>query len=171
MTVNRSDNESLSSQMSVPHDEGFKVEKSIIVRRDAAELYGFWRIFENLPRFMNHLKAVTTNGKRSHWVAKGPLGKSVEWDAEIINEIPDKLIGWRSLDGADVPNAGSVHFTPLNSGNGTEVRVVLKYAPPAGKLGALVAALFGENPEQQLEDDLARFKDVMETGQVSAGHK
>ena len=101
-------------------------------------------------------------------MAKAPLGKTVEWDAEIINEVQDKLIGWRSLEGADVPNAGSVHFTPLNSGNGTEVRVVLKYAPPAGKLGALVAALFGENPEQQLTDDLARFKDVMETGQVSA---
>jgi uncharacterized membrane protein len=169
MTVDRSDNESLSSQMSVPHDEGFKIEKSVIVRRPAAELYQFWRNFENLPRFMNHLKSVSANGQRSHWVARGPLGKGVEWDAEIINEIPAEVIGWRSLDGADVPNAGSVHFKELNSSSGTEVRVVMKYSPPAGAVGALVAALFGENPEQQLNDDLSRFKEVMETGQVSSG--
>ena len=161
---------SLSKQMSVPHDEGFRVIKSVIIRRSPEELYRFWRNFENLPQFMNHLKSVTAQGdKRSHWVVKGPAGTDVEWNAEIINENPNVLIAWRSLDSADVPNAGSVHFERLNSPDITEVRVELKYAPPAGTLGKLVASLFGENPEKQLEEDLNRFKDVMEKGQVSYG--
>ena len=164
--------ESLSNQLSVPHNKGFKIEKSIIVHRPVEELYRFWRNFENLPRFMNHLKSVRIiDNTHSHWVVKGPLGKDVEWDAEIINEIPNNTIGWRSVNGADVDNAGSVHFESLASSNGTNVRVVLKYAPPAGAVGVLVAAIFGENPEQQLNDDLNRFKQVMETGQVSSTKK
>lgn len=119
---------------------------------------------------MNHVKSVTVVDKaHSHWVVKGPAGRDVEWDAEIINEVPDHVIGWRSLDGSEIPNAGSVHFEQAAAPSGTEVRVVLKYAPPAGALGALVAAIFGENPSRQLENDLKRFKEVMETGQVSSG--
>jgi uncharacterized membrane protein len=170
MSQDSANKDSLSHQMSVPHDEGYKVEHSIVIERTPHDLYHFWRNFENLPRFMKHVKAVTvSDNTHSHWIVKGPAGKDVEWDAEIINEIADKLIGWRSLDGADVPNAGSVHFEQAASG--TEVRVVLKYAPPAGALGALVATLFGENPAQQLEDDLKRFKEVMETNTVSGGKK
>jgi uncharacterized membrane protein len=172
MPQNSSEKDSLSRQMSVPHDEGYKVEKSVIVERSPEVLYRFWRNFENLPRFMDHLKSVRVlDDIHSHWVVKGPAGRDVEWDAEIINEITNNLIGWRSLDGSDVPNAGSVHFEQTAAPSGTEVRVVLKYAPPAGALGALVAAIFGENPPKQLEDDLKRFKEVMETGQVSSGKK
>jgi uncharacterized membrane protein len=155
--------------VSVPAGRGVKVEKSVTINRPPEELYRFWRNFENLPRFMNHLGSVTTTGGgRSHWVAKAPAGGTVEWDAEIYNEKENELIAWRSLEGADVDNAGSVRFDPAPDGRGTIVRVALKYDPPAGKLGALVAKLFGEEPAQQIEEDLQRFKQVMETGEASA---
>ncbi len=172
MPQNNRKHESLSKQVSVPHDEGFKVEKDLMIKSSPEELYRFWRNFENLPRFMEHLKSVTVlDSLHSHWVVKGPLGRDVEWDAEIINEVPYELMGWRSLEGADVPNAGSVHFKSEPGSEVSEVRVILKYAPPAGVLGALVAAIFGENPDQQLEDDLSRFKEVMETGMVTSSKR
>lgn len=154
--------------VSVPATRGIRVEKSVTINKSPAELYQFWRRFENLPRFMNHLESVTTTGEgRSHWVAKAPAGTTVEWDAEVYNEKEGELIAWRSLDGADVDNAGSVRFEPASGGRGTTVRVTLRYDPPGGALGAGVARLFGENPEQQIEEDLRRFKQVMETGEIS----
>jgi uncharacterized membrane protein len=153
----------VSPVASVQRGEGIKVEKSVVVNRPVREVYRFWRNFENLPRFMDHLEAVTViDETRSHWVAKAPAGTRVEWDAVIHNEIEDELIAWRSLPGSDVSNAGSVHFTPLGDGSQTEVRVVLSYDPPAGKVGAAVAKLLGEEPSRQVEDDLRRFKQVME---------
>ena len=157
-----------SDNVSVAGDRGTKVEKSVTIDRPAAELYRFWRNFENLPRFMNHLESVHVTGeRRSHWVAKAPAGTSVEWDAEIYNEKEGEMIAWRTLEGADVASAGSVHFDEAPGGRGTVVRVVLKYDPPAGKLGALVARLFGENPEQQIDEDLRRFKQLIEAGDVT----
>jgi uncharacterized membrane protein len=162
----------VSRAASVPRGEGIKVEKSVLVSRSAQELYRFWRNFENLPRFMDHLESVTVlDENRSHWVAKAPAGTKVEWDAIIHNEIENQLIAWRSLPGADVDNAGSVHFTPSPGGPATEVRVVLSYDPPAGKLGAAVAKLFGEEPSKQVEDDLRRFKQVMEAAEVAGNSK
>lgn len=153
-----------SPVVSVPAERGVKVEESIVINnRTPQELYSFWRNFTNLPRFMDHLQSVTMQGStRSHWVAKAPAGTSVEWDAEIYNEKDSELIAWRSLPGSDVDNAGSVHFTP--AAGGTEVRVVLKYDPPGGVVGAAVAKLFGEAPSQQIREDLRRFKQLMETG-------
>ena len=153
-----------SENVSVPAERGTKVEKSVIVDRPAAELYRFWRNFENLPRFMNHLESVRVTGAdRSHWVAKAPAGTSVEWDAEVYNEKEGELIAWRTLEGSQVASAGSVRFESAEAaGGGTLVRVTLKYDPPGGKLGSLVARLFGENPEQQIEEDLQRFKEIME---------
>jgi uncharacterized membrane protein len=157
-----------SPVVSVPAERGIKVEESIVINsRTPGELYSFWRNFENLPRFMNHLESVTSSGNRSHWVAKAPAGTSVEWDAEVYNEKDGELIAWRSLEGSQVDNAGSVHFTAAPGGGGTEVRVVLKYDPPGGAIGAAVAKLFGEEPSQQIREDLRRFKQLMETG--SAG--
>ena len=154
--------------VSVPAGKGIKVEKSVEINRPPEELYRFWRNFENLPRFMNHLESVRVTGEgRSHWVAKAPAGKTVEWDAEINNEKENELIAWRSLEGADVDNAGSVRFEPSADGRSTTVRVTLKYDPPAGRLGSLIAKLFGEEPSQQIEEDLERFKQVMETGQAA----
>jgi uncharacterized membrane protein len=153
-----------SENVSVQGERGVKVEKSITIDRPAAELYGFWRNFDNLPRFMNHLESVRmTGGDRSHWVAKAPAGTTVEWDAEVYNEKENELIAWRTLEGSQVSSAGSVRFEAAPDG-GTNVRVSLKYDPPGGKLGAMVARLFGENPEQQIDEDLGRFKQMMEMG-------
>jgi uncharacterized membrane protein len=153
--------------VSVRGGAGIKVDKSILINKSPEELYGFWREVENLPRFMNHLESVRSiSGDRSHWVAKAPAGTTVEWDAEIYNEKENELIAWRSLENADVPNAGSVHFTPVAGGRETEVKVSLKYDPPGGIVGSAVARLFGENPEQQISEDLHRFKQVMETGEI-----
>lgn len=155
--------------VSVPHGKGAKIQKSVVINKPAADLYRCWRNFENLPSFMEHLESVKTlDGTRSHWKTKGPAGTSVEWDAEIINDIENELIGWRSLDNADIGNAGSVRFTPLADGNSTEVKVTLEYDPPAGALGVAFAKLFGEEPAQQVEDDLRRFKAFIEGGDAPA---
>jgi uncharacterized membrane protein len=157
----------VSPVASVQRGEGIKVEQSVTVNRPVEEVYRFWRNFENLPRFMDHLESVTViDETRSHWVAKGPVGAKVDWEAAIHNEIDNELIAWRSLPDSDVNNAGSVHFAPLGDGSSTEIRVVLSYEPPAGKLGATVAKLLGEEPSKQIEDDLRRFKQVMEAAEV-----
>ena len=154
-----------SSVTSVGRGEGVRVDESIVLNRPRSEVYRFWRNLENLPRFMDHLEAVTVlDEERSHWVAKGPAGTRVEWDAVIHNEIPNELLAWRSLEGSEVDNAGSVHFRPTETGD-TEVRVVLRYDPPAGRLGAAVARLFGEDPSRQVADDLRRLKQVVEAGE------
>ena len=151
---------------SVRRGGGVRVDESIVLNRPRGEVYRFWRNLENLPRFMDHLEAVTVvNDRRSHWTAKGPAGSRVEWDAEIHNEIPNELIAWRSLEGSEVDNAGSVRFMPTENGD-TEVRVVLRYAPPAGKLGAAVARLLGEDPSRQVADDLRRLRQVVEAGEA-----
>jgi uncharacterized membrane protein len=158
----------VSPVASVGGGQGIKVEQSVTINRPVVEVYRFWRNFENLPRFMDHLESVTViDETRSHWVAKGPAGTRIEWDAVIHNELDDELIAWRSLPGSEVNNAGSVHFTP--TAHGTEVRVVLSYEPPAGRVGAFVARLLGEEPSKQVEDDLRRFKQVMDSGDVMAG--
>jgi uncharacterized membrane protein len=141
---------------------GVIVESEVTVNRPASELYTFWRTLENLPRVMEHLQSVTVlDERRSRWVATGPLGTTVEWEAEIINEVPGKVIGWRSIEGSTVVTAGSVNFD--EEGQGTKVRVRLQYDPPGGKLGAWVAWAFGEEPSVQVDRDLRRFKELMET--------
>ncbi len=141
--------------------------KAITVNRPADELYRFWHNFENLPRFMEHLESVRVTGNgRSHWTAKAPAGATVEWDAEIVEDRPNEVIAWRSVDNADVYNAGVVRFERAPGGRGTEVRVEMEYRPPAGALGATVARLFGEEPTQQVGDALRQFKQVVETGEV-----
>src|SRR5262249_43303222 len=121
----------------------------------------------NLPRFMKHLESVQVKGeRRSRWMAKAPAGTRVEWDAEITEDRPNELIAWRSLEGADVDNSGSVRFERAPCGRGAVVRVEMRYSPPAGVIGAGVAKLFGEDPEWQVKDDLRRFKQVMEAGEI-----
>jgi uncharacterized membrane protein len=131
------------------------------------EVYGFWSRLERLPMFMAHLEEVRPAGdRRSHWRAAAPFGRSVEWDAETVDDVPGQRIAWRSLDGADVPNAGEVRFVPAPGGRGTEVHVHMTYDLPGGALGKAAAKYFGEEPSQQLDDDLRRFKQVLETGEV-----
>jgi len=141
--------------------EGTMIEQAVIISRPPEELFQFWRQLDNLPRFMDNLESVTVlDEHRSHWIAKGPMGTRVEWDAEVHNEIENELIAWRSLPGADVDQAGSVHFEP--GYGGTQVRVIMRYAAPAGKAGDAVAHVLGAAPEQQIADDLRRFKQVMD---------
>jgi uncharacterized membrane protein len=141
----------------------------ITVQRPAADLYRFWRRLENLPQVMRHLKYVeAVDEQHSHWKAEGAFGADVEWDAEILNERENEMIAWRSLPGGDVDTAGSIRFKPLERNRGTEVTLSMKYNPPAGKVGAQIASLFGEGLESKLDEDLARFKEVMETGMAAA---
>jgi uncharacterized membrane protein len=154
---------------SVPARQGVKLDKTIIVARPAPDLYRFWRRLENLPQVMRHLKYVQSiDSQHSRWVAEGALGKDLEWDAEIINEREDEMLAWASLPDGDVETAGSVHFRPLRNDQGTEVTVSLKYNPPAGKIGAHLATLLGEGLEEKIDEDLATFKQVMETGMAPA---
>jgi uncharacterized membrane protein len=145
-------------------DGSIRVRRSVTIGKEPSEVYAFWRNFENLPRFMEHLERVKTLGNASHWVARGPAGTKFEWDAEITEDVPDERIAWRST-GGDVENEGAVFFRP-STGRGTEVLVDLSYKAPGGRLGALVAKLFREEPGQQVFQDLAQFKQVMEIGEV-----
>jgi uncharacterized membrane protein len=147
---------------------GVLVEDAITIYRPVSDVYSAWRNLENLPRFMEHLEAVRVDDRlHSHWSAKGPLGTTVSWDAEIINDIPPTLLSWKSVGKSDVISAGSVRFKPAGE-HATEVRVKLQYDPPAGKIGATVAWLLGEDPQHQIAEDLRRFKQFVETGEVSA---
>jgi uncharacterized membrane protein len=147
----------------VKHGEGIKHIKYITINQPPTEIYRFWRNFENLPRFMEHLKEVKITGANtSHWIVKGPAGTTVEWDAVIHNEIPNKLIAWRSVETSDVNNAGSVEFNSAREGQATDLKVEISYEPPAGKIGTTLAKLFGEEPGQQLEDDLRHLKHLLE---------
>ncbi|HEV7821533.1 MAG TPA: SRPBCC family protein [Burkholderiales bacterium] len=158
----------LSRQQGLMTEEGaLRVRRSITIGRRPEEVYEFWRKFENLPTFMYHLESVRgSSATRSHWVVKAPAGKRVEWDAEIVADEPGRFLAWRSLPGADVPNAGSVRFEALPGERGTLVRVDLQYSPPGSVAGAAVALLFNRAPNQQVHDDLRRLKQVLEAGEV-----
>lgn len=148
---------------------GIHVEQAFLINRPPEELYQYWRNFEHLPGIMSHLKQVRAlDGQRSHWIAHAPrmAGGSVEWDAEITHDEPNKSIAWRSLPGADVDNAGEVRFTPAPGDRGTEVHVTMSYLPPAGRVGHWIARLFGSDADQEIRDDLRSFKRVMEIGEA-----
>ncbi len=151
----------------VPAKRGVKVENSLTVNQPAEMLYAFWRDLSNLPTVMTHLQSVEQiDDKRSRWVAEAPLGQSVHWEAEIINERENEMIAWRSIGDSQVDTAGSVHFKPIGDDRGTAVTVSLKYDPPGGKLGLGLAYLFGDNAEKQIDEDLRRFKQMMEAGEL-----
>ena len=156
------------AQEAIGINQPIKVEKTVTINKPADELYRFWHNFENLPTFMKHLKSVKVhNEKRSHWIANAPLGNSVEWDADILEDRENEFISWASVEGADVDNSGFVRFKKAPGDRGTEVKVVLEYNPPGGALAATVAKLFGEEPEQQIGDELRRFKMLMEAGEIA----
>jgi uncharacterized membrane protein len=149
------------------HPEEVRVARSFTINKPREEVYRFWRNFENLPRFMSHLKAVHPGeGRRSHWIARGPLGGNVEWDAEILQERENELLAWRSLPGSDVEHWGSVEFKPAPGNRGTVVKVVLEYYPPVGAAGRALALFLGRDPEQQIREDLRHFKQISETGET-----
>jgi uncharacterized membrane protein len=152
---------------SVAYHRGLKVEQAVTIQKPAEDLYRFWRQLTNLPHFMRHLESVDLLDQgQSYWTAKGPAGLRVSWKAEIVNEVPNEVIGWRSLPGSDVDNAGSVRFRELPQDRGTEVRVTLKYDPPAGKAGILIAKLFGRDAQAEVREDLRRLKALLEAGEA-----
>jgi uncharacterized membrane protein len=152
---------------SVPYELGIRVDQAVTIARSRPEVYRFWRSVDNLPRFMKNLESVTVlEGNRTHWKARGPAGRMVEWDAVIHNERENELIAWRSLPGSDVDHAGSVWFKDAPAGRGTEVIVELQYNPPAGTLGAIFASLWGREPSQEIQEDLHRLKALLEVGEV-----
>ncbi|WP_414565004.1 MULTISPECIES: SRPBCC family protein [unclassified Anabaena] len=158
--------EQVQSAMGI--NQPIKVEKTVTINKPAEELYRFWHNFENLPTFMKHLKSVKVyNDKRSHWIANAPLGNNVEWDADILEDRENEFISWASVEGADIENSGFVRFRKAPSNRGTEVKVVLEYNPPGGALASVIAKLFGEEPEQQIGDELRRFKMLMEAGEIA----
>jgi uncharacterized membrane protein len=155
------------SRITVPGNRGVKVVRAVTIRRAAHELYEFWRHVENLPRIIRHPVAVTAQSRdESHWSMRGPGGKDYEWDSLIINDEPDRLIAWRTREGAAVAHAGTVRFEPAPGDEGTEVTIQLEYDAPGGKLGQLLAKLTGAEPGQQIGDTLRRFKALMECGEI-----
>ena len=152
----------------VHSEQATKISRSVEINRPPNELYRFWRTLDNLPKIMSHLESVQVITDRlSHWVVKTMTGlPAIEWDAEIINDVENERIGWRSLNDAAVDHAGSVEFEPIGGGQKTRVTVTLQYAPIAGRLGTAVAKFIGEDPELKIADDLQRFKESMEAGNV-----
>jgi uncharacterized membrane protein len=147
-------------------DHALTARASITVNKAPDEVYRRWRDLESLPTFMAHLRSVRVDSARySHWVAEAPVG-TVQWDAEIVEDRPGEQLSWRSVDGADVDNHGAVRFRAAPGGRGTEVHADLSYRPPGGRAGRAFAALLGEEPDQQLRDDLRRFKQILEVGEI-----
>jgi uncharacterized membrane protein len=148
----------------VNEGKGLKVQRSITIGLPPTEIYQFWRQLENLPRFMYHVKSVKKKSEGiSHWVVETAKGLELEWDAQIIEDKPDEMISWRSLEGAEVHNAGSVWFKAASGNRGTVVKVAIRYSPPAGKVGAAFAKLAGDSAERQIANDLFRLKSLLET--------
>jgi uncharacterized membrane protein len=153
----------------VSSEQATKIRRTVEINRPPHELYRFWRSLDNLPRIMSHLQSVQVITDRfSHWVVKTITGlPTIEWDAEIINDVQNERIGWRSLNDADVDHAGSVEFEPIGGDGGkTRLTVTMQYAPIGGRLGTAVAKLFGEDPELKIAEDLQRFKESMEAGKA-----
>ncbi|WP_256874658.1 MULTISPECIES: SRPBCC family protein [unclassified Nostoc] len=161
--------------MSTVMNQRIKVEKTLTINKPVEELYRFWRNFDNLPRFIKHLKEVRVyDEKRSHWISKGFLNESVEWDVVITEDRENELIAWTSVEGAAIETSGRVHFKPAPGDRGTEVKTIREFTPPGGAIGAAlakpvadIAKLFGEDPELQIKEDLRRFKMLMEAGEIA----
>ncbi len=143
------------------------LRRALDINRSPEECYRFWRDFANFPSFMQHVEAVRMiDATRSHWTVRAPLGRHVEWTAELSSDVPSQQLGWRTLAGSEIEHAGAVHFVPGIGGRGTRVQVDLSYVAPLGRAGARLAKLFGEEPSQQVAEDLRRFKQLIETGEI-----
>jgi len=157
-----------AQQLSTDGQQGVHVDRTLVINRSREDLYDFWRDFQNLSKFMKHVQSVEVlDERRSHWVVTAPAGTTVEWDAEITDDQPNSRIAWRSLENADVDNNGFIEFRRAPGDRGTLVRVHIEYQPLGGQLGATFAKLFGEEPGQQINTDLRRFKQLMETGEIA----
>jgi uncharacterized membrane protein len=143
------------------------VARAVTINRPIGELFAYFRDFANIPTFMENVERIEVlDQRRSHWVVKGPAGKSYEWTSAITDEVPDRLIAWSSEDGADVPNSGRVEFRDAGA-RGTVVTATILYDPPGGVIGKLIAKMFQREPAIQARRDLRRFKQLMETGEIA----
>jgi uncharacterized membrane protein len=155
------------TRVALSGERGIHVREAIRLEVPLEVVYTFWRRLENLPRFMSHLREVRDlGGGRSHWVAEGPANMTVEWDADIINEVPNDVIGWRSSAGSDIATAGSVRFTTARQGRSTQVAVHLQYAAPGGRAARLLAFVLGRDPGHMIREDLRRVKQLLEAGEI-----
>ncbi len=153
--------------VSVPADSGVRVDRAITIQQPVEEVYAFWRQLENLPRFLRHVVAVIVKDKiHSRWTVNPGSGQNFEWDAEIIEELPNEVLSWRSMPDAEVDNAGSVRFQRATGDRGTVVKVSLIYRPPAGKVGVMIAKLLGWDAKAEVEEDLLRVRSLLETGEI-----
>ncbi|HEX6639415.1 MAG TPA: SRPBCC family protein [Steroidobacteraceae bacterium] len=158
----------LAAGLPAAEDDDVLVGRSVSINRTRHELYDLWRDFRNLPLFMENIESVThLDERRSHWKVKGPADSTVEWDSVITEDVPGEVIAWTSVEGADVPNTGRIEFKDSSNGRGTIVTATIAYDPPATRLGAAIAKLFGREPKIQARRDLRRFKQLMETGEIS----
>jgi uncharacterized membrane protein len=156
-----------SNTASVRHNKGTKIMKSIVINKPPEPLFIFWRNFNNIPRFMDHIESVEITGeKTSHWVSRATTGLKLEWNAEVINEVDNELIAWRSLEGSDINHAGSVHFRKIPGTEATRVRLILSYEPLLGSVGNTIAKLLGDNPAEQVQEDLNHFRELIEFGEI-----
>src|SRR5262245_56214441 len=145
-----------------------EIRATIVINRPPADLYRFWRSFDNLPRVMRHVQSVfVINDHLSYWVVQTLAGVTLEWDAKITHDVENERIAWRSFADADIDNAGFVEFEPIGDGQKTKLTLTLQYALPTRLMETAAAELFGEHPEYTLAQDLQRLKDLMETGEVS----
>ena len=150
-----------------PDDSGDLIGRTVTINAPRQALYAFWRDFRNLPLFMENIESVQVfDERRSHWMVKGPADSTVEWDSVIVEDVPGESIAWSTTDEAEVPNSGRIEFRDTTNGRGTQVTVNIVYDPPVGKLGKAVAKLFGREPNIQARQDLRRFKQLMETGEI-----
>jgi len=165
-------NGAADTRVALSGDRGIHVREAIRLEVPLEAVYNFWRRLENLPRFMSHLEEVQDlGGGRSHWVAEGPAGVPVEWDAEIINDVPNEVIGWRSIAGSEIATAGSVRFSTVRQGRSTQLSVHLQYAAPGGQAARLLAFVLGRDPASMVREDLRRVKQLLEAGEVPRATK
>ena len=156
-----------ASGLEVTDDDDVLVGRTVSINRPRQELYEFWRDFNNLPLFMENIEDVEVlDATRSHWVVAGPAGSDLEWNSIVIEDVPGEVIAWRSVEGADVDNSGRVEFRDSTNDRGTIVTVTIAYDPPAGALGKAFAKVFRREPKIQARQELRRFKQLMETGEL-----
>ncbi len=152
----------------LPYGSGIKLKRSVTINRPVQELYQYWRDLNNLPHLFDNVASVEVYDETvSHWTLKGPANTTLSWEAEITIDRENEMIGWRSLEGADIANAGYVRFDRSTGDRGAVVRVALQYNPPAGKLGAALATVLGAKPNMLLGEGLRRFKQLMEAGEIA----
>ncbi len=166
-------NEQLGRNTTSPEDQGLfgrgevTLQTGITIDRKPEELYSYWRDFEHLPQFMRHLVDVTKlDASHSHWIAQAPFGKTLEWDSEVTEDIPNERIAWRSVEGSDIKHHGEIRFRPATGGHGTEVQVDMSYQPPGGKFATTMAQYFNGITQEKLHEDVRRFKQLMEAGEI-----